>query len=392
MIVTQLIPLHKRPMYSGAFGGIFAISSVIGPLLGGAFTEKVSWRWCFYINLPVAAIAIIVVVLVLKVQEPAQSGTSLKDQFQQLDPLGLLFVIGSVVCLILALQWGGNTYAWSSGRIVTLLVLFVVFFLIFLGVQLWKKDKGLVPPRIISQRSIAAGFIFAFCGSAAMMIMVYYLPIWFQAVKGVDPLQSGIMTLPMILSMTLASLVAGAFTTKIGYYVPTMILSPILSSVGSGLLTTLKTNTGHPQWIGYQFLFGFGTGMAMQQPSLAAQTTLSKADMSTGVALMFFAQQLGGAVFLAVGESVFLDGLIKNLSSLSEIDAQTITQIGATDLRSIVPSAELPEILKGYNSAITRTFFVAVGVLCAQLIAALAMEWRSIKKDKKPKEAPKAEA
>ena len=136
VIMLNLVPLHKRPILQGCMGAIFGLSAVIGPLLGGAFTTKVSWRWCFYINLPIGGAAILILVFILHTPKAKKSGTPWKQQLVQLDPTGTVFFISGIVCLLLALQWGGSTYAWGNGRIIALLILFVLCISVFIGVQI----------------------------------------------------------------------------------------------------------------------------------------------------------------------------------------------------------------------------------------------------------------
>ena len=382
-VMIYLVPLSERPKYTGSFGAIFGVSSVLGPLLGGIFTEKISWRWCFYINLPFAAISIAAVVFLLKAKEPRESGATIKERIKQLDPIGTIIFIPSMVCLILALQWGGVTYSWSSGRLIALLVVFAVTFVCWIGVQIWKKDDATVPPRIFCQRSIAAGFTFTFLLAGSMMTLVYYLPIWFQAIKGVSPVRSGIDLLPFILALVASSMLSGFFVSKIGYYVPTMIMTPCFSSLGAGLMTTFQPATGSPHWVGYQFLYGFGIGMGMQQAGLAAQATLAHRDIPIGIALMFFGQQLGGALFVAVAQNVFSQKLVSGLSHIADLDPHEIVMNGATNIRKIVSPAQLPLVLKAYNAALVHTWYLATALTCAIIIPACCMEWKSIKGLKK---------
>ena len=383
IIIMDLVPLHKRPLLQGCMGAVFGVSSVVGPLLGGVFTTKVSWRWCFYINLPIGGAAILVLALILHIPKAKKAGTPWRQQVLQLDPLGTVFFISGVVCLLLALQWGGSTYAWGNGRIIALLVLFVVCISVFIGVQIWKKETATVPPRIFTQRSIAAGMWSQFCSGSAMMIMVYYIPIWFQAIKDVSAIKSGIDILPLILSLVFSSISAGILVTKIGYYTPFMIASSAIMSIGVGLITTWTPNTMHPQWIGYQILFGFGLGMGMQQASLAAQAVLSRKDARIGISLVMFCQQLGGAVFVSVGESVFTNQLVKGLRNVSGVSPAVVVKTGATDIRHVVDPFNLHGVLVAYNGALTKTFTVATAMACLSIIGGLCIEWKNIKPPKK---------
>ena len=164
------IPLAKRPLYQGLFGAIFGVSSIIGPLIGGAFTSKVTWRWCFYINLPIGAVAIVVVVWILHIPDRDTTRGTLKEKILQLDLLGTSALLPGTVCLLLALQWGGSTYAWSEWRIILLLVFASVLMVAFVLVQIFKPDTATIPGRIFMQRSILSGVWVTICVGSSMMI------------------------------------------------------------------------------------------------------------------------------------------------------------------------------------------------------------------------------
>lgn len=201
-----------------------------------------------------------------------------------------------------------------------------------------------------------------------------------QATKDVDPVDSGIYTLPFVLSLVVASVVSGAGTQKIGYYVPFMLLSPVLSAIGEGLLTTLTPSTGSPQWIGYQFLAGYGVGSGIQAAGLAVQATLPKDDVSMGVAITFFAQQLGGAIFVTVGQTILSTLLVSQLKGVPGLDPSTIVRTGATDLHKVVAPQFVGTVIEAYNHALTRIFYCALALSLAQLFAAAFIEWKNIKK------------
>ncbi|KAL6247574.1 hypothetical protein RBB50_005920 [Rhinocladiella similis] len=388
VIVVYLVPLQKRPAYTGMFGSVFAIASVAGPLLGGVFTDKVSWRWCFYINLPLGGVTLAILALTLKVRNDSKKAP-LKEQIHQLDPLGTFFILPAVICLLLALQWGGTTYSWSNARIIVLFILFGVLSAIFIYVQYWRQELATIPPRLIKHRAVVAGACYSFFSGAEMMALTYFLPIWFQAIKGASAVHSGIMNIPAVLAIAIAAMISGFSTRKFGYYTHFMYLSCVMTSIGAGLISTFTTSTAHPKWIGYQVLWGLGLGFGMQQPSVAAQTALSRKDVSMGVSLMFFAQTLGGAIFVSVANNVFDNKLSTGLRGIPGINADIVTHIGATDLRRGVAPEYLHSVLVVYNQALRNAFYVCVALAAATILGAVLMPWLSLKK---AAEKQKAEA
>ena len=381
VIMFHTIPLQLRPIYQGAFGAIFAVASVVGPLVGGTFTDKVTWRWCFYINLPVGAVSLTVTSLILHLpnQKLDARGTDWKAKLKQLDPIGNLVFFPGIICLVLALQRGGTEYSWRNARIIVLLVLCIVLCLAFIAVQIWKQEKGTLPPRVVKQRSVAASVWCAFFNGAGMMAMMYYLPIYFQSIKGVSAVRSGIMLLPMILATVVISLASGFVVSKVGYYTPFFILSSIITPIGAGLLAALTPSTVPAKWIGYQVLYGIGLGLGAQQPLTVVQTVLSRSDIATGSALVMFMRFLGSAIFLPVAQNIFINGLVSKLTNLPGISPSAITGGGATDLRNLASGSDLDTLLADYNTAIVHVFYMVAAISAVTMFGSVLVEWRSLK-------------
>ncbi|KAK7744270.1 hypothetical protein SLS62_010297 [Diatrype stigma] len=419
LIMTRVVPLRRRPLLQGLFGACFGVASVVGPLLGGVFTgSSATWRWCFYVNLPIGAFTVGVVVLVLRLGEldrppplpplpplrlwggrwrggagaggtaatTTTTGGGWIDTARNLDPLGTLLFLPSVTCLLLALQWGGaEGSSWGAPRVVALLVVFGVLLAAF-GAWQWatRGTTATVPGRVLLQRSVAMGGLSQFCVGAVMLTVATYIPLWFQAIRGASAMQSGVDTIPLVLSVVFGSVASGGLVQRWGRYAPFMLAGSCLMAVGAGLLAMRWSADSPPAaWIGFQVVLGLGVGSTMQHPNLAVQVVLPAADIATGTALLAVCQTLGGAVFVAVAQNLFLTRFTAALEALdpaSGIDLARVTQSGATDLTQIVPADVLPAVLEAYNDSLTRgPFFAALIVACLAVPAALGMEWRNVK-------------
>ncbi len=214
-----------------------------------------------------------------------------------------------------------------------------------------------------------------------MVLMIYYLAIYFQAIRGVDALHSGLDMLPFLLSLAVSAILAGFTVSKIGYYVPHLILGPIIVAVGTGLITTFSAETSKGQWIGYQILCGIGFGIGAQQTNVAAQTVLPKKEIAIGSSLMMFASQISGAIFVPVGNAVFTNAFLKRLNGIPGVDGNLVANTGATEIRTVVSPQVLDAVLEAYDKALTKVFLVAAIMAAVAVLPALCMEWKSVKKD-----------
>lgn len=330
----------------------------------------------------------VAVFLLLKATPPAQPGLTLRQQLAKLDLLGEFFLFPSIICLLLALQWGGSKYAWSNWRIILLFIVFGLTFIGFVLVQIFMQETATIPTRVIKNRSIVSGMWWTICLSSAMMTLVYYIPIWFQAIKGKTAVGSGIATIPMVLAVVLGSISSGQLTARLGYYTPFAMASAVIMPIGAGLITTFDLHTSEGKWIGYQILLGFGIGLGMQQGQMASQTVLPRKDVPIGVSLIFFCQQLGGGIFVSVGQNAFSTSLISGLTGvLPDINpVSLVDNNGATSLRQTVPAQDLPTVLVAYNHALRQVFIVALCLACLASLGAFTLEFRSVKGKQGPTE------
>ncbi|KAL3709563.1 hypothetical protein TMatcc_003353 [Talaromyces marneffei ATCC 18224] len=383
LIIAQSAPLEKRSGLLGIITGIFGISSIAGPFIGGALTERSTWRWCFGINAPIGAVTMaIVAVCVKKIEHSDNNGknrATLTQKIKQFDLFGMVVILASLVCLILALQLGGSQSSWNSGRVIALFVVAGVLLLAFLAMEKWLSKSRTIPSTIVQSRSMWAAALFAACTAAAMFVAVTYLPIYFQAVRGSSALRSGVMLTPLILGFVVMSVFAGILTNMMGYSNPAMIAGAVLSAVGAGLLMTFALDTPSPKWIGYQVLFGFGIGFGLQQPMLVVQTVLPSEDIPIGVSLITLFQMVSGSIFVSVSQSIFQNTIVDIHNVFPNISVDTLLKTGATDIPTLFSDDQLLRVLPIYRNAIINTFYVALALSCLSILGALGTEWKSMK-------------
>jgi hypothetical protein len=321
--------------------------------------------------------------LILFLQSPPTQkaeSRSLVETIKRFDPVGTVLFMPAIISLLLALQWGGTTYPWNSGRIIALFVVFGVLIIAFIFVQVRAGENATVPIRIAKQRSIAFGSLFSLCVGASFFVNVYYIPIWFQAIRGASATQSGIDTLPMMLAVVVASIVAGGLVTTLGYYTPFTYVCVVLMSIGAGLITTWTPDVSNGKWIGYQIIYGIGMGCGMQQTMVAAQTVLPLEDVPIGTALIIFSQMFGGSLFVSVAQNTFTNHLVSGLAGIPGINPAAIISIGATQVTSLIKDPRLLQAVQlAYNTALTKTFQISLIMGCLAAFGAAGLEWKSVK-------------
>ncbi|KAI1183938.1 MFS general substrate transporter [Nemania serpens] len=385
-VVTTIIPLHKRPVWIGTMGATFSIASIVGPVIAGALTQNVTWRWCFYINLPIGGAAAAVFFILVHLKPDETEKKPITEKLQSLDVLGLTLFAGSITMLLLALQWGGVQYAWSSSVVVGLLVGFGVTFIVFVIWMLNRGENALIPPRIFTvNRNPALICAAAFFVNGPFQIVIYWLPVWFQGVLRVTPTQSGINFFPTVIADVLAAFLGTALVTQLGWWNPFLLFSEAFVAIGGGLLTTMYPTISSGHWIGYQIFGGIGYSLASNLSHTAMQSSLPQDLVALGSSTLLSIISMSCAIFIAIGQAIFQRQLQNNLGSVVGGDVvKDIINSGVTDLSSLVSASDLPTVIQKYSLSVTQVFYIPAVAPVISFILLLGCKWISTKSRQNP--------
>ncbi|KAI0877510.1 major facilitator superfamily domain-containing protein [Hypoxylon argillaceum] len=394
-IISVAVPLEKRPLQLGILFGVGQLGLIVAPLIGGALTQYVTWRWCFYINLPIGGFGALLLILIHIPDNAAKEPFSfalVRKILPKLDLFGFALFAPASTMFLLALQFGAdNNYAWNSSVIIGLFVGAGVTGILFV---LWERrvgDIAMIPGAVVKHREVWSSCGNIFCLTFVVFIANFYLPVYFQAVKGVGPSLSGVYLLPGILSQLLLVVLSGAAVSKLGYYMPWSIFSGALTSIGGGLASTFRPNTSTGKWIGYQILQGAGRGAGMQMALISTQNTVGTELIPIAMSLLIFSQNLAGAIAVVIATTIFAQSLLDDLPRFApSVSPAAAVAAGssADSVRALVPpgSPELHGLLLAFSYAVDKTFYLVAAFGVAALGFGLLMGWKDVRKKDAKKE------
>lgn len=306
-IIGDIVPPRDRGKYQGLIGSVFAAASVLGPLAGGFLTDSFSWRWIFYVNIPIGAIALVVTSIVLKLP--------VRVTEHKIDYLGSSLVAAAVTGILLITVWGGNTYAWSSDTIIGLAIASLLLVIAFIYVEK-RSAEPVLPLALFRNQIFSVSSILAFFLGFMMFGSIIFLPEYQQVVRGASAVKSGLMLIPLTLGVVIASVGSGAIISKWGRYKIFPIAGGAVSSVGFFALSALKLDTSYLVQTGMMFVTGFGVGLGMQVVILATQNGVDYKDLGTATSAISFFRTMGGAIGTSFFGSILVNRLAYNMPRL----------------------------------------------------------------------------
>lgn len=372
-IIGDIIPPRQRGKYQGMMGGIFGVTSIAGPLLGGFITDHWGWRWLFFVSVPVGIVAFVAIHRFLRMPHTRRDA--------KVDVAGIITLTGALALLLLATSFGGTSYPWASAQIIGIYVVGAILLAIFIAVET-KAAEPVIPLHLFRSSIFTFSNIASFAVSMMMFGALIYIPVYAQGVLGVDATNSGLILMPMMVSMIGLSILSGLYITKTGRYKELVLLGPVLMGIGLWLLTRLGYDTSQLELTGAMIVFGLGLGMCMQVYTLVVQNVVMRRDLGVATASTQFFRNVGSTVGIAVFGTILSSKMGPAIASHLPAGAAGHLPAGGVDAGSVLdpsalaklPPAIVTAVRQGLADSLHGVFEAALPLAAVALIASLLIK------------------
>lgn len=373
---------HERPTYIGFTGITWGLGTVLGPIIGGAFTDSsAGWRWAFYINLVIGALFAPVWFLYLPRFDP-RPGVAMKKRLAEIDYVGTILIIGAYVSGVMAINFGGSTYPWGSGRIIGLFVTSGVLFILF-GTQqgmaiFTTKDRRIFPVEFLKRRIMLILFAETACASTATFLPIYFIPLFFQFVRNDSALEAGVRLLPFVIFLVVVCVANGAIMSIQGYYFPWYVIGGAFNLIGAALMYTVNSDSSTARIYGYSILLAVGAGAFIQASFSVAQAKVKPHMIPLAIGFITAGQIGGVTISLAIANSVFLNkstqGILAILPGIPKEQVQAaISGAGSAFLSSLDETARRG-VLVALVDAMRNVYILDIVAGAVALVLCLGMK------------------
>ncbi|PKS07375.1 hypothetical protein jhhlp_005977 [Lomentospora prolificans] len=365
IVIADLYSPRERGKYYAMTGMVWATAAALGPVVGGAFTKNVSWRWCFYLNLPISGVAFVVIFFTLKLQAPK---TSLTAGIKYIDWLGTLTLTGGIVMFLLGLQLGSSTYPWNSATVIGLIVGGASTLALFILVEWVAAPYPLVPMHLYANVSNFATILVNLFHSLAFTQVTYFLPLYFQAVLGSSSLASGVMLLPFVLSLSFASAAVAILFKVTGNYIWVIRLGFVVAVLGTGLFYNLPISKSWPRIIIYQIIAGAGLGAIFQAPLLALQSNVSPQENGAATASFSLMRNLASGIGVVIGSVAFANKMDAQRDNLAQKIGPALAAAFSGD-RAQASLLLVNQLDESTRVIVQQAFFTAIRDVFIQMVS-----------------------
>lgn len=377
VLITDLVPLRERGLWFGYQSGVWALGSVTGPIIGGVFAQKVTWRWIFWINLPFCGIGFVAVVLFLHLNKRLGS---IYSKLLAFDWIGAITLTASATSFLMAISWGGVMYSWSSWQTILPLLLGAFGIIGFICFESYLAREPLIRFAVFKQRTAMVNYFGTFIHGVVLWCLLYYLPLFYEGVKGYTPTVVGVAVFPETFTVAPASVIVGVAISITGRFRWAIWTGWFLAVLGMGILCSLSPDTSIPAWIFMNLVPGLGLGMLFSSLGYATQASAEQVDVAFAAAMYTFSRSFGQSVGVAIGGAIFQTQLKAKLNAYPAF-ASNATELArdSSTLVQIIKAMpkDLPErrmIVTAYVDSLKVVWAVMAGLAFVALVLSCATE------------------